>query len=227
MFKKQMERLRFHIKHVFTQTRYKLNIYTEKEKEIFFGATDNAGVANVTDEEARAFFESIDNAMKKTIEFEPKRTVLYRGRHGHRCNFLTVRKYQKEILIKTIVLLMSGIDTIFVDYISPFGLAALEKLIEMREKGYPFKLYAIQGGLITKRKTYRLIPEIGSEIIILAGRCDKHLLPYSDGNMIKKVYRDVFRILDEDGISINPLVILEDLDDEEKNIEVQRSDMEE
>lgn len=215
MFKLQKKRLRFHIRSAVSNIRYKLKIFAKEEK-IFFDSAANIDKPNdqteetEEDEELKAFLASIEDALDKTIDFDPKRTVLFRGKHGRRCNFLTVRKYREEIVVGSVVLLMSGIDTFIVDYISPFGLAALEKLVEMREKGYHFKLYAIQGGSIANRKTYRLIPEIGSEIILLADKCDKHLLPSPAGNAIKKVYRDVLRIFDEDGISINPLVILED-----------------
>lgn len=215
MFELQKKRLRFHIRSAVSNIRYKLKIFTKEEK-IFFDSIANIDKPNdqteetEEDEELKAFLASMEDALDKTIDFDPKRTVLFRGKHGRRCNFLTVRKYREEIVVGSVVLLMSGIDTFIVDYISPFGLAALEKLVEMREKGYYFKLYAIQGGPISSPKTYRLIPEIGSEIIFLADKCDKHLLPSPAGNAIKKVYRDVLRIFDEDGISINPLVILED-----------------
>lgn len=221
MFELQKKRLRFHIRRAVSNIRYKLKIFTKEEK-IFFDSIANIDKPDdqtEEDEELKAFLTSIEDALDKTIDFDPKRTVLFRGKHGRRCNFLTVRKYREEIVVGAVVLLMSGIDTFIVDYISPFGLAALEKLVEMREKGYYFKLYAIQDGPISSRKTYRFIPEIGSEIILLADKCDKHLLPSPAGNAIKKVYRDVLRIFDEDGISINPLVILEDEDLENTEFE--------
>ncbi len=216
MFEQQKKRLRFHCKHVLTQMRYKLNIYTEKEKNFLAVVDPEEDVVCQTDEEKeemRAFLKALDSVLDKTIDFDPHRTVLFCGRHGYRCNFLTIQKYQEDILIKSLILLGLGIDTFIVDYISPFGLAALEKLLEMRKKGYAFKLYAVQGGSITDRKTYRLIPEIGSEILLLTAKCDKHFSPSPGGNAIRKVYRDVIRIFDEEGIHINPLAIIEDLEE--------------
>lgn len=203
MLQQQKERLNYHIKERSDRLRHKLNLHTKEEKEFL-------AEPYVVDPDMDAFVASIMNALESDVDFDPKKTILFCGHHGHRCNFLTAQKYRNEVVRYAMVSLMNRIDTFFVNYSSPFGLIALEKLLEMREKKYSFRLYAIQGGSITRRKTYRLIPETNAEILQMGIRCDEHFSPDFGANTIRKVYRDALRICDEDGISINPLAILKE-----------------
>ena len=80
-----------------------------------------------------------------------------------------------------------GITTFLADYSTPLGLLASETLVEQRENDDNFRVYSVKSQPVVKRRTYRVIPETGVEMVILAAHAD-----YSYKLMPRKRYSAFF-----------------------------------
>lgn len=113
-------------------------------------------------------------------ELDPRRTMLFHSRTDeHSCNAMTVTAYRNRILYALEWAQEHGITTFLADYATPFGLVALEMLVELRKTDNSFRVYAIRSMPITMRKSYRLVPETRIELAFLSTSADYsyHLHP--------------------------------------------------
>lgn len=133
---------------------------------------------------ARTVQEHYDNEPK----LDPRRTMLFHSRpEEHLCNTITADFYRQKIIDTREWARRHGITTFLVDFHTPFGLLALETLLELREAGDNFRVYAVKSRYFAKRKTYRTIPETGIEMAFLASRAD-----YSYHGKPEEIVRNVF-----------------------------------
>lgn len=128
-------------------------------------------------EELQDFSKMVEEEYEERINCEPvldpKTTILFTsGHHRRRCNFLTARRYRTYIRLSYLWAREQGITTFITDYTTPFGLLAMETLLELRSTGADFVLYAISSRYFARRKSYRLIPETDIEIAWNISKCD-------------------------------------------------------
>ena len=118
----------------------------------------------------REQYEKTDAARPK---LNPRRTMLIHSRpEEHGCNAMTAPLYKQKILNTLEWARERGITTFLADYYTPLGLLALEVLVELREHGENFHVFAVRSTYFGKRKTYRTIPETPVELAFLATRAD-------------------------------------------------------
>lgn len=118
----------------------------------------------------REQYEKTDAARPK---LNPRRTMLIHSRpEEHGCNSLTAPLYKQKILNALEWARERGITTFLTDYCTPLGLLALETLVELREQGESFHVYAVRSTYFGKRRTYRTIPETPVEMAFLPARAD-------------------------------------------------------
>lgn len=104
---------------------------------------------------------------------DPRRTMLFYTQKGeNQCNELHKKRFQTYILWVSHWAIEHGINHFIVDPTSPFGLLALEMLLDLRTKGEQFHLYAFQSVPPSQRKSYRLLPETEIEYLMLLARTD-------------------------------------------------------
>lgn len=133
----------------------------------------------------------------------PHRTLLYGGGyHRKACNFITANRYRNYIQGSYRWAVQQGFDTFITDLATPFGLLALETLLEFRDKGESFCLYAVRSKLITLRKSYRLIRETPIEMIILEGKCDYTFLYLDNDALVEKIISKIGACCNTNGIRI-------------------------
>lgn len=109
-------------------------------------------------------------ASRPTITRE--KTLLFYSKNNSKCNLLTVEKNRTKVLTAFKWAASHGIDTFIADYSTAFGLLAFEVLIELRQNGHCFNLYAIMSKPLKERKTYRAIRETNVELFQLATKAD-------------------------------------------------------
>lgn len=109
-------------------------------------------------------------ASRPTITRE--KTLLFYSKNNSKCNLLTVKENRTKVLTAFKWATSHGIDTFIADYSTAFGLLAFEVLIELRQNGHCFNLYAIMSKPLKERKTYRAIPETNFELLRLAAKAD-------------------------------------------------------
>jgi len=89
----------------------------------------------------------------------PQETILFTsGRHS--CSFLTAMRYRTYIRMTCIWARKQGISTFIADYTTPFGLLAMEILLELRSAGADFTLYAVSSRHVGRRR--ELPPDLGN-----------------------------------------------------------------
>lgn len=104
---------------------------------------------------------------------EPRRTMLFQDDDGRRtCNFLTARRARRHIDTTYSWAVKRGVTTFVVDYVTPFGLLALETLLSLRKSGEHFQLFVFRSCYISLRKSYRIIPETNLEVALLTSEAD-------------------------------------------------------
>ena len=131
----------------------------------------------------------------------PQTTILFTsGQHSHRCNFLTARRYRTYIRRSCTWAQEHGITTFIVDYTTPFGLLALEILLELRNAGANFALYTISSRHTCQRKSYRLIQETDIEIAWNLAKCDYRYQCLYSVDTVHRVYSNAGTRCTEDGI---------------------------
>lgn len=191
---KSLHRIVFYIKHVLREARFvlerKIKRYRDKEIRNDVESNDNPSSEKSELEED---CELPDLDATKTMAFHP-------WFKNHRCNFLTAKKYRRRICTAIEWGIANGIEIFLVDYTTPFGLLALETLLEKQGEHGSFKIYVYQTEHFRKRRSYRIVKETPVELCLLAARADYfygtdpvfaliHVLPriavhYSEGGMM-------------------------------------------
>ena len=132
---------------------------------------------------------------------DPQTTILFTsGHHRRRCNFLTARRYRTYIKSSYLWAREQGITTFITDYTTPFGLLAMETLLELRSTGADFALYAISSRYFAKRKSFRLIPETDIEVTWNISKCDYRFQCLYSIDTLRRVYSSVGVRCTENGI---------------------------
>ena len=131
----------------------------------------------------------------------PQETILFTsGRHSHRCNFLTARRYRTYIRMTCIWAQKQGISTFIADYTTPFGLLAMEILLELRSAGTDFTLYAVSSRHVGRRRSYRLIWETDLELAWNLAKCDYRYQCLYSVDTLYNIYSNSGTHCTEDGI---------------------------
>ena len=181
-------RIKFHIRMFLKglQLRWEdfVNPKTDEEYLEEFEAYCAGGSPEDEAEIERTVQEHYDNEPK----LDPRRTMLFHSRpEEHLCNSITASIYRQKIIETREWARRHGITTFLADFHTPFGLLALETLLELREAGDNFRVYAVKSRYFAKRKTYRTIPETGIEMAFLASRAD-----YSYHGLPEEIVHSVF-----------------------------------
>lgn len=150
---------------------------------------------------ARTLAEECEEYIGSEPVLVPQTTILFTGRNQRRrCNFLTARRYRTYIRLSYAWARKQGVTTFVVDYTTAFGLLAMETLLDIRNTGADFALYAISSRRFARRKSYRLIPETNIEVAWDLSKCDyRYQCPYSV-DTLKRVCASVGIRCTEDGI---------------------------
>ena len=156
-------------------------------------------------EELKDFSKMVEEEYEERINCEPvldpKTTILFTsGHHRRRCNFLTARRYRTYIRLSYLWAREQGITTFITDYTTPFGLLAMETLLELRSTGADFVLYAISSRYFAKRKSFRLIPETDIEVTWNISKCDYRFQCLYSIDTLRRVYSSVGVRCTENGI---------------------------
>ena len=121
-------------------------------------------------------------------KLDPRRTMLIHSRPDEfGCNAVTAPLYRQKLLEAVAWAQERGITAFLTDYYTPFGLLALETLLELREEGADFRVYAVRSCYFTQRRTYRAVPETGVEMCFLPARAD-----YSYHDRLEDILTDIF-----------------------------------
>ena len=119
---------------------------------------------------------------------DPQRAILFHSRHSWICNFLTAPYFRRAIRCSFQWAVEHGFTTFLVDYGTPFGLLALEVLLELRGTGVKFSLYAARSVHMGQRKSYRLHQESDVSLIPLIAQCDYNYTQFSPAQTIFQIY---------------------------------------
>ena len=119
---------------------------------------------------------------------DPQRAILFHSRHSWICNFLTAPYFRRAIRCSFQWAVEHGFTTFLVDYGTPFGLLALEVLLELRGTGVKFSLYAARSVHMGQRKSYRLHRESDVSLIPLIAQCDYNYTQFSLVQTILQIY---------------------------------------
>ena len=168
-----LKRIQYHTSQALRGAQLKLEEIKHPKTEEEFLAEIEAVCSNVTPEESAEIEKAIQKHADAEPKLNPQKTMLIQSRQGERkCNFITANAYRKKILMAHKWAIKHGITDFLADYSTPYGLLALETLVKLREAGGSFRVYAFKSIPLSKRKTYRLIPEPGPELIFLTARAD-------------------------------------------------------
>lgn len=140
-------------------------------------ATIEARIAELNEEEQSEEDQEIEQYYQEYLAAEPKlaprRTMLLGAREGEkRCNYQSAPNYRRFIRWAYLWGQDHGITCFLCDTSSPFGLLALETLLELRDQGEKLHLYSFQSKCPHFRKSYRLIPETEIEYLLLLRRAE-------------------------------------------------------
>ncbi len=135
---------------------------------------------------------------------EPRRTMLFISGRRRRCNFLNAWWYRRAILRNYHWGKQRGFTEYVADPYSPFGLLAMETLGRLKRSGEKLLLYSVHSCHVGQRRSYRLIPETGLEVLFLENAvCDyiyRQLIPEE---VPEAVFTNVGAFCTEGGILIS------------------------
>lgn len=166
-------RIRFHMSMYFRKLRSDINdlLHPMTREEILDEFYTSC--KNTPPEDAADIKQTLREHRENEPKLNPRRTMLIQSRPDENsCNMLTAGSYQQKILNAVEWGKEHGITTFLVDYATPLGILALETLVELRKTDDAFRVYSVKSLPITKRKTYRLIPETGAELAMLSTSTD-------------------------------------------------------
>lgn len=137
-----------------------------------FSAVDNFS-HDEKEEIQRTVAEWDQEAEAKRPILDPRRTMLIHSMpEEHACNALTAAAYRLKLLAAVKWAQKRGITTFMADYYTPLGLLALETLVDLREEGTDFQIYAVRSTYFRQRRTYRAVKETPAEMAFLPVRAD-------------------------------------------------------
>jgi len=168
-----IRRLKFHFLQFLKGLRlwWKDIVNPKSDEEII--AEFEAAIESLSPEEEADIERTLQEHEDAEPKLDPRRTMLFHSRpEEHGCNTITAATCRQRILLARAWAREHGITTFLADYTTPFGLLALETLVELREAGEDFRVYAVKSTYFGKRRTYRAIPETGIEMAFLASRAD-------------------------------------------------------
>ena len=109
------------------------------------------------------------------LEIDPMKTMAFHSwSNNKRCNCLTASFYRKRILSEIKRGREWGINAYFADITTPFGLLALEVLVEERKRSGGIVICSYRTNHIRKRKTYRIMKEKSLDFLLLDVQADYH-----------------------------------------------------
>lgn len=202
---KQVNRLKFW----FCKSRSKLKLFWMEHSSRYQEKIDSEILEfdNIVEdsEELQQLAKELEAEHEEYVSSEPilvpQTTLLFTsGHHSRRCNFLTAKHYRTYILQSCTWAQEHGITTFITDYTTPFGLLALEILLELRNAGVNFTLYAISSRHFCRRRSYRLIPETDIEIAWDLARCDYRYQCLYSTDTLHRVYSNAGTRCTEEGI---------------------------
>ncbi|RKI64551.1 hypothetical protein D7V91_16025 [bacterium 1xD42-67] len=172
-----------------------------KKIDAQIAAFENMEVSEELQQLAAETVAEYEEYMSSEPVLVPQDTMLFSsGHHSRRCNFLTARRYRAYIRMSYIWAQKHGINTFIADYTTPFGLLALETLLELRSIGEDFTLYTINSRHIGRRKSYRLIWETDLELAWILAKCDYRYQCLYSADTLYKIYLNSGTHCNEDGI---------------------------
>lgn len=119
--------------------------------------------------------EAIEPSVENLPELIPEKTMAFHSwRDTWCCNFVTASSYRKKIKAAIQWGREKNIEVFLVDYTTPFGLLALETLLEERKQYGDFRVYVYQSRYFSKRRTYRLVKETPLEMLFMTAEADYH-----------------------------------------------------
>lgn len=124
-------------------------------------------------------------------ELIPHETAIFMTACDMPIHLIKVHKYRKLIQKQYRSLYSKGVNTFIVDYGSPYGLLALEVLLQLKQDGESIFLYCYKR-LGVPRKSYRLIKECTIEIVKLAAKCDYSYDLIRDAALFRLMARSKF-----------------------------------
>lgn len=168
-----LHRIRFYIQQAVGSLKWNMTeticpaVNRKKEQE------SNTVIDSLGQEFADEFAAEMKDVESNVPELVPDKTMLFFSRpEEHSCNFITAFYHRKRIGYALAWAEQRGISTFLADYSTPFGLLALETMLQKRDNGAEIMVCAAKGHFIGKRKTYRLIKETPIEIAFLTARAD-------------------------------------------------------
>lgn len=129
-----------------------------------------------------------------------KTIVFYSEPHEWWCNFLTAWYYRIYIRAVYNRAVADGITTFVTNYSTPLGLLAQEVLVELRRSGEKFHLYTFRDRCISKRKTFRLVPEITPEMAYWILSSDYQFFSIDQAELILYILNHAQKICTEHGV---------------------------
>lgn len=156
-------------------------------------------------EELQQLAKELESEYEEYVKSEPvlvpQATILFTsGRHSRRCNFLTARHYSAYIRWSYTWAQEHGITTFIADYTTPFGLLAMEILLDLRNAGASFALYAISSRHVGRRRSFRLIQETDIELAWNLAKCDYRYQCLYSVDTLHRVYSNAGTRCTEEGI---------------------------
>lgn len=174
--------------HLLYRIRFHLSAFIKKMYWRYYKSKHNDAIVKIEStintmppEELAQMEIEIDSMLKELYkkhnnnepELNPRRTMMFRSMRGEdKCNYITAPIYRQRIINTHQWAIARDINTFMADYTTAFGLLALETLIELRNSNEDFRIYALQGRPLHKRKSYRLVQETNLELISLCMQSD-------------------------------------------------------
>lgn len=134
-----------------------------------------AAADTVPDAQVKEIEEAVDLPVESLPKLDPEKTMVFHSwRDTCCCNLVTVPLYRKRIKDAIQWGREKGIEVFLVDYTTPFGLLALETLLEERKQHRDFLVYVYQSRYFSKRRSYRLVKETHLEVMFMEAEADYH-----------------------------------------------------
>ena len=166
-------RIRFHISMFFRGLLIDLEDFIHRKTAKDYLDEFWTRCAEISPEDSEDIEQTIEEHLFNEPQLDPRRTMLFQSRpEEHDCNTLTAALYRNRVLNTLVWAKEHGITTFLADYSTPFGLLALEILVELRKHDDSFRVYSVKSQFFSNRKTYRTIPETGVEMAILSTSAD-------------------------------------------------------
>ena len=200
----QYQRLKFYIACFFKDLKWKLCADKQiEELEQSLVPEESVSGAEVKLIEDIIFMDEEEQKEQKPA-LEPRRTMLFISGRRRRCNFLNAWWYRRAILRNYHWGKQRGFTEYVADPYSPFGLLAMETLGRLKRSGEKLLLYSVHSCHVGQRRSYRLIPETGLEVLFLENTvCDyiyRQLIPEE---VPEAVFTNVGAFCTEGGILIS------------------------